>query len=92
MTRFLSRRVALAIPILLGVSLVVFFTIKLIPGDPVASLLGPNASPRDRAALVERLGLNQPLPRQYIAWAWAGAIWAGRSPSRRRCCPWWSAP
>jgi peptide/nickel transport system permease protein len=67
-TRFLSRRVALAIPILLGVSLVVFFTIKLIPGDPVASLLGPNASPRDRAALVERLGLNQPLPRQYIAW------------------------
>jgi peptide/nickel transport system permease protein len=67
-TRFLSRRVALAVPILLGVSLVVFFTIKLIPGDPVASLLGPNASPRDRAALVSRLGLDRPLPQQYVAW------------------------
>jgi peptide/nickel transport system permease protein len=68
MPRFLARRVLLAIPILLGVSLVVFITIKLIPGDPVASLLGPNATPKDRAALVARLGLDRPLPSQYIAW------------------------
>jgi peptide/nickel transport system permease protein len=67
-TRFLTRRILLAIPILLGVSLVVFVTIKLIPGDPVASLLGPNATPRDRLALTERLGLDQPLPRQYVTW------------------------
>jgi peptide/nickel transport system permease protein len=72
-TRFLARRVLLAIPILLGVSLVVFVTIKLIPGDPVASLLGPNATPKDRAALVARLGLDQPLPRQYVAWL-GGAV------------------
>jgi peptide/nickel transport system permease protein len=71
MTRFLSRRILLAIPILLGVSVIVFVTIKLIPGDPVSTLLGPNATPQSRADLVSRLGLDQPLPVQYVHWLWA---------------------
>jgi peptide/nickel transport system permease protein len=66
--RFLARRIALAIPTLLGVSLVVFITIKLIPGDPVASLLGPTTTPAARHALTERLGLTRPLPVQYFSW------------------------
>lgn len=68
MARFLLRRLLLAIPILLGVSIVVFITIKLIPGDPVATLLGPNATPQARADLTSRLGLDQPVPVQYFHW------------------------
>lgn len=68
MLGYIGRRLLLAVPILLGVSLVVFATIKIIPGDPVASLLGPTGSPEARAALVERLGLDDPLPVQYLSW------------------------
>jgi peptide/nickel transport system permease protein len=68
--RFLLRRILTAVPILIGVSLVVFATIKVIPGDPVASLLGPTSTPEARQALTERLGLNNPLPVQYLAWVW----------------------
>jgi peptide/nickel transport system permease protein len=68
MARFVARRLLLAIPILLGVSIVVFITIKLIPGDPVSTLLGPNATPQARADLTSRLGLDQPLPVQYFSW------------------------
>ncbi len=71
MTSFLTRRLLLAIPILIGVSIVVFITIKLIPGDPVAALLGPNATPQARADLVARMGLNKPIPLQYVDWIWA---------------------
>jgi peptide/nickel transport system permease protein len=70
MMSFLMRRVASTVPILVGVSLVVFITIKIIPGDPVASLLGPTSTPEARAALTARLGLNQPLPVQYGSWIW----------------------
>jgi peptide/nickel transport system permease protein len=68
MARFLARRLVHAIPILLGVSIVVFVTIKLIPGDPVSTLLGPNATPQARADLTSRLGLDQALPVQYFSW------------------------
>jgi peptide/nickel transport system permease protein len=70
-TAFLTRRLLLAIPILLGVTLVVFLTIKLVPGDPVAALLGPNATPQARADLTSRLGLDDPAPLQYVHWVWA---------------------
>jgi peptide/nickel transport system permease protein len=71
MTSFLTRRLLLSIPILIGVSIVVFITIKLIPGDPVAALLGPNATPQARADLVARMGLDKPVPVQYVDWVWA---------------------
>jgi peptide/nickel transport system permease protein len=53
---------------LIGVSIVVFITIKIIPGNPVLSLLGPGATPQARAELTSRLGLNQALPLQYLSW------------------------
>jgi peptide/nickel transport system permease protein len=68
MLGYLGRRMLMAVPILLGVSLVIFITVKIIPGDPVASLLGPTGTPEARAALTERLGLNRPLPVQYVSW------------------------
>jgi peptide/nickel transport system permease protein len=69
-TAFLARRAVLVVPILIGVSLVIFITIKIIPGDPVASLLGPTSTPAARDALVHRLGLDRPLPIQYVTWLW----------------------
>lgn len=65
---FVVRRILLTVPILFGVSLVVFGTIKIIPGDPLAALLGPTSTPEARAALSERLGLDDPLPLQYLTW------------------------
>lgn len=65
MVRFLLRRLALTIPVLLGVSTLVFLLIHLIPGDPVQAMLGDSAAPQDVEALRERLGLNRPLYVQY---------------------------
>jgi peptide/nickel transport system permease protein len=67
-TRFLTRRLLLAIPVLFGVSIIVFATVKIIPGDPVALLAGPGASESAKDALRSRLGLNQALPLQYWHW------------------------
>jgi ABC-type dipeptide/oligopeptide/nickel transport system permease component len=63
--RFLARRVALTIPVLLGVATLVFSLIHLIPGDPAQAMLGESASPQDLAELRGRLGLDRPLLEQY---------------------------
>ena len=65
MLRFLARRVALTIPVLLGVATLVFSLIHLIPGDPAQAMLGESASPQDVAELRGRLGLDRPLAEQY---------------------------
>ena len=65
MIHFLSRRLLLTIPVLLGVATLVFSLIHLVPGDPVQAMLGDSASPNDIADLRGRLGLNRPLYVQY---------------------------
>ena len=67
MVAFLIRRVLLTIPVLVGVATLVFSLIHLIPGDPVQTMLGDTASPQDVADLRDRLGLNRPLPVQYMS-------------------------
>lgn len=64
----LARRIAMAVPALIGVSIVMFLLINVLPGDPLAGLLAPDASAADRAALAAQLGLDQPLPIQYLTW------------------------
>lgn len=71
MLKFIAKRLLLVAPILLGVSIIVFLTSKLIPGDPVANLLGTDAPRSARIALTNRLGLNKPLPVQYGKWLWS---------------------
>lgn len=61
MTTYLLRRVLGLIPVLFGVSLLVFAITRLIPGDPAVALLGQRASPAALEQLREDLGLNQPL-------------------------------
>lgn len=64
---FILRRLASAVPVLLGVTIVAFILIYLVPGDPAAAMLfGTNATPDQIEALRNSLGLNDPLWRQYI--------------------------
>jgi ABC-type dipeptide/oligopeptide/nickel transport system permease component len=65
--RFLVRRLALTLPVLLGVTTLVFALIHLVPGDPAQAMLGETASEEDIQALRERLGLDRPLVEQYGA-------------------------
>src|SRR5687767_9658373 len=65
MFAFITRRLLESIPVLLGVSIVVFLFLRLIPGDPAVVLLGERASPQSIQRLRENMGLNQPLHVQY---------------------------
>src|SRR5262244_2343364 len=73
MARYIARRVLMLVPMLIGVSLVVFVIMRLIPGD-IASiiLMGPSgesgADPKALAELRHKLGLDRPLPLQYLTW------------------------
>src|SRR5258707_9932513 len=63
---FVLRRLAAAVPVIIGITIVAFLLIHLVPGDPAKVILfGSNASPQQIAALRSQLGLNQPLWRQY---------------------------
>jgi len=64
--RFLVRRLLQAIPVLIGVTLVVFLMIHLVPGDPARTALGQHVSPEALARLQDQWGLNQSLPAQYM--------------------------
>ncbi len=65
MQTYMLKRLFLLLPVLLGISLVVFFVIHLIPGDPVTVMLGEKASPEVAEKWREELGLNDPLYVQY---------------------------
>ena len=64
----LSRRLLAAIPTLLVLSLVVFIVLRLIPTDPLAMMLPPNATAADAAALRHQIGLDKPIPVQFLIW------------------------
>ena len=67
MLRLLVRRVAVAAPVLFGVTVLVFLILHLIPGDPAQILLfGSRPTPAQIAGLRHQLGLDQPLPIQYL--------------------------
>lgn len=68
MLRYLVKRVAQAAAIVFAISLVTFFVLNVIPGDPVALMLGDNATPETIAAVRANLGMDKPLVEQYINW------------------------
>ncbi|HEX3591805.1 MAG TPA: ABC transporter permease [Pseudonocardiaceae bacterium] len=63
---YILRRLVSLIPVLLGISLIVFFLVRLIPGDPAATLLGTHATPTAVRELRAQLGLDRPLWTQYL--------------------------
>lgn len=62
------RRSLLVLPVLLGVTIVVFVALHLAPGNAAEVLLGPTATPERLVALRAELGLDRPLPVQYLSW------------------------
>lgn len=68
MGAYLIRRVPSALVVLAIASFAIFAMVRLVPGDPVATLAGPDATPEARAAIEADLGLDQPLVSQYVTW------------------------
>jgi len=63
--RYVARRLLLMVPVALGVTLLVFFSIHMIPGSPAYTFLGPHATKTSVAAFNRQWGLDRPLPVQY---------------------------
>jgi peptide/nickel transport system permease protein len=68
MTTFILRRLALAIPVLIGILIVTFFLARLIPGEPCTAIYGERATPALCDAFYERYGLNEPLFSQFVSY------------------------
>ena len=68
MARYIAKRLALLIVIILFVSVAAFFLVHLLPGDPATTILGPNSTPQNVATINKELGLNKPLWQQYFIW------------------------
>jgi peptide/nickel transport system permease protein len=66
MLRYVIKRVLTVIPVLLGVSVLVFGFVRLIPGDPATVMLGERATAENVARVREQLGLNRPVHQQYL--------------------------
>ena len=69
MIRYITYRLLLLVPVLVGISVVVFLLIHLIPGDVVDVLLGIQTSPEAAIALRRIFGLDQPMHVQFFSWA-----------------------
>ncbi len=85
MVRALLRRAFTGVAVVLGVVTLMFFLIRLAPGDPALLLVGPTASEEQLAAQRRSLGLDQPLAQQYATWLarftegdWGTSIATGR--------------
>ncbi len=63
--RYILTRIGLTLPMVFILATLVFFVMRVLPGDPVSSALGPKGTPELLARIREQLGLNDPLPVQY---------------------------
>ena len=72
MQKYLLRRALFALGTLIGVSLIIFVVLRILPGDPLVAILGVEGhakmAPADRAAIMQDLGLSDSLPVQYARW------------------------
>ena len=66
MLQYITRRVTLAIPVLIGILFVTFALARLIPGDPCRAVLGERATDAVCDAFIERNGLNEPIVNQFL--------------------------
>ena len=65
---YIIRRLLSAVPVLLGISVIVFAIMSLIPGDPATAILGSYATPENVAKLNRDLGLDKPALQRYFIW------------------------
>lgn len=87
MTRYLIKRILMAIPTLIAISMVVFLILALAPGNPMGEFAtNPSITPEVRENIRRSLGLDQPIPIRYLKWLWAflqgdlGFSFTSRSP------------
>ncbi len=66
----LVRRLLSVVPVLVVVALLAFVLLRFSQGDPATQLAGDNATPASIAAIRAQLGLDQPLPVQFLRWSW----------------------
>ena len=94
MIKYIIRRLLGAIPVLFGLSIILFAFVHLLPGDPVTSLLGQHATPELRVEILKKLGLDRPLYEQYLQYLGQLGQWRSRPehhqqpdgrPGARRC-------
>ncbi|MBA3443774.1 MAG: ABC transporter permease [Gemmatimonadales bacterium] len=85
MLRTFVRRALAGMAVVMGVVTLMFFLIRMAPGDPALLLVGPTATPEQLVAQREALGLDRPLPDQYATWLsrflrgdWGSSIATGR--------------
>ena len=70
MINTLLYRILLAIPTMLGVAVICFMLVQIAPGDPLVSVMPPDASEALRQTLMQAYGVDKPLPLQFIHWLW----------------------
>lgn len=68
MGRYILRRLISAVPVLLGITVIVFLILAMIPGDPATAILGSYATPENVARINRELGLDHPLVTRYFIW------------------------
>ncbi len=70
MFQYVLRRVVVAVPMLLGAMSIVFFAMRVLPGDPCVAMMGDQATTEALADCTKNLGLNRPLAVQYVDYLW----------------------
>lgn len=68
MVAYILKRLLAAVPVLFGLTVIVFLIMKLIPGDPATAILGSYATPENVARINSELGLDKPMLQQYLIW------------------------
>ena len=72
MGKYILRRLIIALPSLLGISLILFVLLALAPGDPFSEMVqNPNVPPEAVANLRAQFGMDDPVWQRYFRWAWA---------------------
>ena len=66
--QYIIRRVLIAIPLILAITIINYAVGQLAPGDPLSTYIDPNFTPEMRAAALEQMGYNRPIVVQYLAW------------------------
>lgn len=94
MHKYVTKRLLLTIPILLGVTILVFLLINIVPGNPATEILGENASPEAIAALNAKLGYDKPLLQRLVIYLKDiifhfdfGASWQSGKPVMKEVLP-----
>ena len=70
MFQYVARRLLVAVPMLLGAMSIVFFAMRILPGDPCVAMMGDQATTEALAECTRNLGLNRPLAVQYVDYLW----------------------